>query len=115
MSLPPSVLAAIMPRHTVSRLQALHVGGYAEICALRHNLAKGNRRFRMKLMAKWGWLGLVAFGLVLVVSGLYMIYEGKSARDDVTASLSDERIVGAQNTDIGNEKVTGPEEAKAQA
>src|SRR4051812_39982792 len=69
----------------------------------------------MKQMAKWGWLGLVAFGLVLVVSGLYMIYEGKSARDDVTASLSDERIVGAQNTDIANEKVTGPDEAKAQA
>jgi hypothetical protein len=69
----------------------------------------------MKLMAKWGWLGLVAFGLVLVVSGLYMVSEGKSAHDEVTASLSDERIVGSQNTAIANEKVTGPDEAKVQA
>jgi hypothetical protein len=69
----------------------------------------------MKLMAKWGWLGLVAFGLVLVISGLYMVYEGRAAHDEVTDSLADERIITSQNAEIPMVKVTGPAEAKAQA
>jgi hypothetical protein len=69
----------------------------------------------MKLMAKWGWLGLVGFGLVLVISGLFMLYQGKSAHDEVADTLSEERIVGAQDTSIADQKVTGPDEAKAQA
>jgi hypothetical protein len=69
----------------------------------------------MKQMAKWGWLGLVAFGLVLFVSGLFMVFQGMSAKNEVTDTLSEERIVGAQDTSIANEKVTGPAEAKAQA
>ncbi len=69
----------------------------------------------MKLLAKWGWLGLVAFGLILVISGLFMIYQGKSAHDEVADALSEERIVGSQGTDIADVKVTGPDEAKTQA
>ena len=69
----------------------------------------------MKLLAKWGWLGLLAFGLVLVVSGLYMVYAGRSAHDEVTDSLSDERIITSQSAEIPMAKVTGPAEAKAQA
>jgi hypothetical protein len=69
----------------------------------------------MKLLAKWGWLGLVAFGLVLVISGLFMVFQGKSARDEVTNSLADERIITSQNAEIPMAKVTGPDEAKAQA
>lgn len=69
----------------------------------------------MKLLAKWGWIGLVAFGLVLFVSGLYMIGQGMMARDEVTDTLADERIITSQNAEIPLARVTGPEEAKAQA
>jgi hypothetical protein len=69
----------------------------------------------MKTFAKWGWLGLVAFGLVLVISGLFMIYEGKSAHDEVTDALADERIITSQNAEIPLAEVDGPAEAKAQA
>jgi hypothetical protein len=69
----------------------------------------------MQTFAKWGWLGLVAFGLILVGSGLFMIYEGKQARDDVTNTLAAERIITSENAEIPLVRVTGPEEAKAQA
>jgi hypothetical protein len=69
----------------------------------------------MKQIAKWGWLGLVAFGLVLFVSGLYMLAQGISARNEVTDTLADERIITSQNAEIPMAKVTGAAEAKAQA
>jgi len=69
----------------------------------------------MKLMAKWGWTGLVGFGLVLVISGLFMIGQGISARDDVRDALVDERITTSENASIPQRPVTGAAEAKAQA
>jgi len=69
----------------------------------------------MKLLANWGWTGLIGFGLVLLVSGLFMFAQGKSAHDEVTNTLAGERIITSQNAEIPLKPVTGPDEAKAQA
>jgi hypothetical protein len=69
----------------------------------------------MKLVTKWAWIGAIVFGLVLVGSGAYMVYEGRAAHDDVRDTLSAERLVTAEDAEIPLEPVTGPAEAKAQA
>src|SRR5687767_1660051 len=69
----------------------------------------------MKLLAKWGWIGLVGFGLILLVSGLFMITQGMSARDEVRNALVDERITTSENASIPSRPVNGADEAKAQA
>lgn len=69
----------------------------------------------MKLMAKWGWIGLVGFGAVLFVSGLFMVTQGMAARDEVRDALVDERIITSEKADIPLAPVTGAAEAKAQA
>jgi hypothetical protein len=69
----------------------------------------------MKLLAKWGWIGLVGFGLILLVSGLFMITQGMSARDEVRNALEDERITTSENASIPSRPVNGADEAKAQA
>jgi len=69
----------------------------------------------MKVLANWGWTGLIGFGLVLIVSGLFMVGQGMSARDEVTSTLADEHIITSQNAEIPLKPVTGPDEAKAQA
>jgi len=69
----------------------------------------------MNFVKNWAWIGAVAFGLVLVGSGLYMVREARLAHDDVRDTLADERIVSAEDADIPLAAVTGPAEAKAQA
>lgn len=69
----------------------------------------------MKLIGKWAWLGAIAFGIVLFGAGLFMVSEGRAARDDVRDTLAAERIVTAEDAGIPLAPVTGPEEAKAQA
>ena len=69
----------------------------------------------MKFLSKWAWIGAVAFGLLLVGSGLFMVTEARSAHSDVRGALTAERIVTAEDADIPLAPVDGPEEAKAQA
>jgi hypothetical protein len=69
----------------------------------------------VKQFAKWGWIGLVGFGLALFVAGLFMVAQGMAARGDVRDTLAEERIVTAQDADIPLAPVTGPDEARAQA
>src|SRR6266545_7689119 len=69
----------------------------------------------MNLVKKWAWLGAIAFGLVLVGSGAYMVSEARAAHNEVRDTLADERIVSSEDADIPLAAVTGPAEAKAQA
>jgi hypothetical protein len=51
---------------------------------------------QMNFVKKWAWIGAIAFGLVLVGSGLYMVREARLAHDEVRDTLADERIVSAE-------------------
>jgi hypothetical protein len=69
----------------------------------------------MSLVKKWAWIGAVAFGIVLVGSGLYMVSEARSAHDQVRDALADERIVTSEDAEIPLAPVDTAAEAKAQA
>lgn len=69
----------------------------------------------MRFISTWAWAGAVLFGAMLVVAGIYMVFEGRNAHDDVRDALTDERIITGENADIALQPVDGPAEAKAQA
>jgi len=69
----------------------------------------------MSFITKWAWVGAVAFGLVLGASGLYMVSEARSARDEVRDALAAERIVTPEDAEIPFAPVDSAAEAKAQA
>ena len=69
----------------------------------------------MNIIKRWAWVGAVAFGFVLVGSGLYMVREARIAHDDVRDSLAAERIITAEDAEIPLEPVNNAGEAKAQA
>jgi hypothetical protein len=69
----------------------------------------------MKFLARYAWVGAVLFGVALAGGGLFMISEGRGARDEVRDTLSSERIVTPEDAGIPTAPVTGPEQAKAQA
>jgi hypothetical protein len=67
------------------------------------------------LIAKWAWVGAVAFGLVLFASGAYMIGEARSAHDEVRDALAAERIITAEDAEIPLAPVNNAAAAKAEA
>ncbi len=69
----------------------------------------------MNTILRWSWLGAVVFGFILVGSGVFMIYEGRSAHDDVRDTLADEKIISSEDADIPLAEVDSASEAKAQA
>src|SRR5688572_17318716 len=69
----------------------------------------------MRFISTWAWAGAVLFGVMLVVAGIYMVFQGRAAYDDVRDALRDERVVTAEDADIPLAPVDGPAEAKAQA
>ena len=69
----------------------------------------------MKLLLKWAWLGAIGFGLVLVASGVFMVYEGRAAHNDVRDTLAEERIISSEDAAIPLAEVDSAAEAKAQA
>jgi hypothetical protein len=69
----------------------------------------------MKFIAKYAWLGAIAFGVVLIGSGAFMVNEGRAAHDDVRIALSDERIITSEDAEIPLAEVDSAAEAKAQA
>jgi hypothetical protein len=69
----------------------------------------------VKLLLKWAWLGAIGFGLVLVASGAFMVYQGRVAHNDVRDTLADERIISSEDADIPLAEVDSAAEAKAQA
>lgn len=69
----------------------------------------------MAFLIKWAWVGAVAFGIVLVGSGLFMISEGRTAHNEVRDTLALERIITAEDAEIPLAEVDSAAEAKAQA
>lgn len=69
----------------------------------------------MRPVMKWAWTGAIAFGIVLMGSGGFMVSEGRAARDDVRLALADERIITAEDAEIPLADVDSADEAKAQA
>jgi hypothetical protein len=76
------------------------------------NTEEGNA---MSFIIKWAWVGAVAFGLVLVGSGVFMVSEARSAHDEVRDALIDERIITAEDAEIPLAKIDTAAEAKAEA
>jgi len=69
----------------------------------------------MEFIKQRAWIGAIVFGLVLAGAGVFMVGQGRMARDDVKDTLAAERIVSAEDADIPLAAVNGPDEAKAQA
>lgn len=69
----------------------------------------------MKSLLRWAWIGAIAFGIVLVGAGVYMVVEGRSAHDEVRETLADERIITSEDAEIPLAEVDSAEEAQAQA
>lgn len=69
----------------------------------------------VNFVKRWAWIGAIAFGVVLVGSGLYMVREARIAHDDVRDSLAAERIITAEDAEIPLAPVNSASEAKAQA
>jgi hypothetical protein len=69
----------------------------------------------VKLLTRWAWVGAVVFGFVLVGAGVFMMYEGRTAHNDVRDTLADERIISAEDADIPLAEIDSAAEAKAQA
>lgn len=69
----------------------------------------------MKSVIRWAWLGAIAFGVVLVGAGGFMVMEGRAAHNDVRDTLAQERIISAEDADIPLAEVDSAAEAKSQA
>jgi hypothetical protein len=69
----------------------------------------------MNFVIRWGWLGSIVFGILLIGAGIYMVYEGRAAHDDVRDTLADERIITSEEATIPLAEVDSAAEAKAQA
>jgi hypothetical protein len=69
----------------------------------------------MNFVIRWGWLGAIVFGILLIGAGIYMVYEGRAAHDDVRDTLADERIITSEEATIPLAEVDSAAEAKAQA
>ena len=69
----------------------------------------------MANLIKRSWIGALALGIILVGAGIFMVYEGRQAHNDVRDTLAGERVVSSEDADIPLVPVTGPAEAKAQA
>lgn len=69
----------------------------------------------MASILKWAWLGAILFGFILVGAGVYMVYEGRMAHNDVRDALAEERIITAEDAEIPLANVDSAAEAKAQA
>lgn len=69
----------------------------------------------MQSFLRWGWVGAIALGVILVGAGIYMIVEGRNAHDDVRETLADERIDISEDTGLPAGPVDNAEAAEAQA
>jgi hypothetical protein len=64
---------------------------------------------------RWSWLGAIVFGVILVGAGVFMVYEGRTAHNDVRDTLAEEKIISSEDAGIPLAEVDSAAEAKAQA
>ncbi|MEO6197747.1 MAG: hypothetical protein ABIP58_06515 [Dehalococcoidia bacterium] len=69
----------------------------------------------LSLARHWFWLAPVALGIAFIASGIYMMSEGRNARDEVEQAVIAENIVTPEDASIPNVQVKDAETAKVQA
>ena len=69
----------------------------------------------LKLARHWFWIAPLVLGVVFIGAGIYMIAEGRSAKDEVRDAIARENITTSQDASIPNVRVTDAATAKAQA
>jgi hypothetical protein len=69
----------------------------------------------VRLVRHWIWIAPLGLGVVFLAAGVYMISEGRSARDEVRDALVAENIVTPEDASIPNVQVNSVDTAKAQA
>jgi hypothetical protein len=67
------------------------------------------------LARHWFWLAPIVLGVAFIAGGLYMVSEGRSAKDEVRDAIVRENIVTSEDASIPNVPVTNAATAKAQA
>jgi hypothetical protein len=76
------------------------------------------RYFEMKffnIARHWFWLAPLVLGFAMIGGGVYMVSEGREAKDEVRSAIAAENIVTPEDAIIPNEPVDDAATAKAQA
>jgi hypothetical protein len=68
-----------------------------------------------KSARRWFWLGPIVLGIVFAAGGVYMMAEGRAAKDDVRDALARENITTSEDASIPNVPVDDAETAEAEA
>src|SRR6266540_176549 len=63
----------------------------------------------------WFWVAPLVLGVAFIAGGLYMVSEGRSAKDEVRDAIVRENIVTSEDAAIPNVPVTNAATAKAEA
>jgi hypothetical protein len=67
------------------------------------------------LLRHWFWVAPLVLGIAFIGGGLYMVSEGREAKDEVRDAVVRENIVTSEDATIPNVPVTNAATAKAQA
>ena len=63
----------------------------------------------------WFWVAPLVLGVAFIAGGLYMVSEGREAKDEVRDAIVRENIVTSEDSAIPNVQVTNAATAKAEA
>jgi len=63
----------------------------------------------------WFWVAPLVLGVVFIAGGLYMVTEGRAAKDEVRDAVVRENIMTSEDASIPNVPVTNAATAKSQA
>ena len=69
----------------------------------------------LSLARHWFWLAPVVFGIVFIAGGIYMMGEGRDAKDEVRDALIAENIITPEDASIPSVPVDDADSAKAQS
>ncbi|HEU4759686.1 MAG TPA: hypothetical protein VFT91_06855 [Dehalococcoidia bacterium] len=69
----------------------------------------------LRLTRHWVWLAPLALGVVFIAAGIYMVAEGRSAKDEVRQAIVSEHITTSEDASIPNQPVDDAATAKSQA
>jgi len=69
----------------------------------------------LKLARHWFWLAPIVFGIVFIAGGIYMMGEGRDAKDEVRDALIAENIITPEDASIPSVPVDDADSAKAQS
>ncbi len=69
----------------------------------------------LRLARHWVWLAPLALGVVFIAAGIYMVAEGRSAKDEVRDAIVRENITTSEDASIPNQPVDDAATAKSQA